>query len=259
MQPDPTHELTDDELADLARLVDGTLPAGRRAEVEARVAASPALSRAVERQGLAVDALRATADTGAPVRLRAHVDRRRSGRPARSRTAVGGAIAAAAALALVVLLVLPSTFSGGPSVADAAALAQKPPTGPAPPGVPGRPQLLLARVGDVPFPDYAAKFGWKPVGVRVDAPAGRPATTVFYEKGRRRIAYTIVSGDALDPPSDARSITRDGVEYHAFRHDGRPVVTWERGGHTCVLSGTAVPAPELVALANWRGKGAIPF
>ena len=36
-------------------------------------------------------------------------------------------------------------------------------------------------------------------------------------------------------------------------------VTWERGGHTCVLSAKGVPATELVALANWRGKGAIPF
>jgi len=42
-EQDPTHGLTDDELADLARLVDGTLPAERRADVEARVAASPQL------------------------------------------------------------------------------------------------------------------------------------------------------------------------------------------------------------------------
>src|SRR4051794_8555151 len=148
MEPDPTPGLTDDELADLARLVDGTLPAGRRAEVEARVAASPALSRVVERQGFTVDALRASAATGAPARLRARVDRRRSGRAARTRsrrTAVGGAIAAAAAIALVALLVLPSAFSGGPSVADAAALARKPPTGPAPRDVPGTPQLLRAK------------------------------------------------------------------------------------------------------------------
>src|SRR4051812_24933457 len=132
MEPDLTRGLSDAELADLARLVDGTLPAGRRAEVEARVAGSPQLSSIVERQGVALDALRGMADTGAPARLRADVERRRgSGRPdatRRRRAAVVPAIAVAASLVLVLALVLPGMFSGGPSVADAAALAAKPPT-----------------------------------------------------------------------------------------------------------------------------------
>ena len=263
MEPEPTNGLSDDQLADLARLADGTLPADRRAEVEARVAASPQLSSIVERQGVALDALRGTADTGAPARLRAQVDRRRgAGRTAgggRRRVVLGGAIAAAASVALALILVLPGAFSGSPSVADAAALAEKPPTQAAPGGVPGTPQLLRAEVDDVPFPNYAAKFGWKPVGAREDDPSGRGATTVYYEKGGRAIAYTIVSGDALDPPSDARSTTRGGVEYRMFRDDGRTVVTWERDGHTCVLSGKAVRPAELLMLADWRGKGAIPF
>ena len=38
---DPTATVGERELADLAALADGTLPAGRRAAVEARVAASP--------------------------------------------------------------------------------------------------------------------------------------------------------------------------------------------------------------------------
>ena len=263
MEPEPTNELSDDQLADLARLADGTLPADRRAEVEARVAASPQLSSIVERQGVALDALRGTADTGAPARLRGHVERRRGARRAgaggRRRLVIGEAIAAATAVALVVILVLPSAFSGGPSVADAAALAEQPPSQPAPGGVPGAPALLRAEVDDVPFPNYAAKFGWKPVGVRQDDPSGRGATTVYYEKDGRTIGYTIVSGDALDPPPDARSVTRGGVEYRSFRDDGRTVVTWERDGQTCVLSGTAVPRAELLTLADWRGKGALPF
>jgi hypothetical protein len=49
------------------------------------------------------------------------------------------------------------------------------------------------------------------------------------------------------------------VEYRTFRDDGRTVVTWERDGHTCVLSSTEAPSAELLALADWRGKGAIPF
>src|SRR5512133_606047 len=98
MEPELTDGLSDDELADLARLADGTLPADRRAEVEARVAASPQLSSIVERQAVALDALGRTANTGAPARLRAQVDRRRgAGRAAgvgRRRVVTGGAIAA---------------------------------------------------------------------------------------------------------------------------------------------------------------------
>jgi hypothetical protein len=261
MDTDPTHGLTDDELGDLARLADGTLPANRRAEVEARVAASPQLASILERQGVALSALRATDDIGAPARLRAHVDRRRAGRAAgrgRRQVVIGGAIAAAAAMALALVLVLPGAFSGGPSVTDAAALAEKPPTQPAPGSAPGTP-LLRAEVDDVPFPNYAAKFGWNPAGTREDDPSSRDATTVYYTNGGRTIAYTIVSGDALDPPSDARSTSRGGVTYRTFRDNGRTAVTWERGGHTCVLSGKAVQPAELLTLADWRGKGAIPF
>ena len=123
----------------------------------------------------------------------------------------------------------------------------------------GTPQLLRAEVDDVPFPNYAAKFGWKPVGAREDDLSGRDATTVYSEHGGRTIAYTIVSGDALDPPSDARATNRGGIEYRTFRDDGRVAITWERDGHTCVLSGEAARPAELLTLADWRGKGAIPF
>jgi anti-sigma factor RsiW len=266
MEPELTNGLSDDELADLARLADGTLPADRRAEVEARVAASPQLSSIVARQGIALEALRGTTEIGAPARLRAHVDRRRgAGREARGgrrRFAIGrsvAGVAAAAAVGLALILVLPSGFSGAPSVADAASLAEKPPTQPAPTAVPGTPALLRAEVDDVPFPNYAAKFGWKPVGAREDDPSARDATTVYYERGGHMIAYTIVSGDPLDPPSDARETNRGGIEYRTFRDDGRVAVTWERDGHTCVLSGEAVRPAELLTLADWRGKGAIPF
>jgi anti-sigma factor RsiW len=262
-EPDITDGLSDDELADLARLADGTLPAERRAEVEARVAASPQLARMVERQAAALEALRATADIGAPARLRAEIDRRRgSGHPARrrlSRFPIRTALAATAAAALALGLVLPGALQSGPSFAEAAALAQKPPTQAAPAGAAGTPQLLRASVDGVPFPNYGAKFGWKPIGARADGPSGRHAATVYYKKAGRTIAYTIVSGDALDTPADARSTTRGGVEYRAFRDDGRTVITWERGGHTCVLSSVAVRPAELVALADWRGKGAIRF
>jgi anti-sigma factor RsiW len=258
MEPDPATELSDDELADLARLVDGTLPAERRADLEARVAASAQLSNIVERQRMAVDALHGTADTGAPVRLRAQVERRRAPAAARGRLALGGLAAATLAVALAVVLLLPGPFSGGPSVADAAAFGAKAPCEAAP-RTSKVPQLLQADVGGVSFPNYAAKFGWKPIGARHDRAAGRRAITVFYAKDGRTIAYTIVSGATLDAPSHATSTRRGGVEYRALEIGGRNVVTWKRGGHTCVLSGSAAAASELIALADWRGKGTIRF
>ena len=263
MEPEPTEGLSEEQLADLARLADGTLPADRRAEVEARVAASPQLASMLERQGVALEALRGTAEIGAPARLRADVERRRTDRAAggRRRGTVFGApiAAAAAAVALALVLVLSGGSSSNPSVADTTALAQKAPTQGAPAPVRGDPALLSARVDDVPFPNYSSKFGWKAAGARHDAPSGREATTVFYEKGARTIAYTIVSDGALDPPQGARVTRRDGVVFRTLREGGRTVVTWERNGHTCVLSSRAARPGELVALADWRGKGAIPF
>jgi anti-sigma factor RsiW len=268
----PGNDLSDAQLADLAQLADGTLPTERRADVEAAVAASPELARALQGQALAMQALHATAEIGAPARLRADVERRREARggkvpSARRETARRRGIspralvvASAVAATLAVVLVLPGVLSGTLSVQDAAAFATKTPTGAAPPGVPGTPQLLQERVGNVPFPDYAKKFGWKPVGVRHDSRDDRDVTTVYYRKNGRTLAYSIVSGDRLDHPGDARVVKRDtDATYRAFRTDSRTFITWERGGHTCVISADRATPAELVALADWRGKGAIPF
>src|SRR5258707_6118636 len=125
MDSEPTDALSDDELADLARLVDGTLPVDRRAEVEARVAASPQLSRIVEQQGVAVIALQRTAEIGAPARLRAQVDRRRDVGQApvriRKRFAIRSALGRAATAAVAIAIVLPGARSNGPHLVHAAA------------------------------------------------------------------------------------------------------------------------------------------
>jgi anti-sigma factor RsiW len=259
MEDEPIDALNEDELADLARHVDGTLPEDRRAEVAARIAASPRLSSIVELQGVTVAALRTTTAVGAPARLRGRVDARPAAGSRRRRFVLGGALATAAVVVLALVLVRPGGVAGGPSVAHVATLARKSPTLAAPAAVPGAPQLLRAEVDRLPFPDYAAKFGWKPVGARHDAPSGRDAITVYYKRGRRTIAYTIVSGKTLDVPSGAQSTHRGTVEYRTLRHDARTVLTWVRRGHTCVLSGGAVRPAELITLADWRGKGAIPF
>jgi hypothetical protein len=259
---DPHNHLSDEELADLARLADGTLAPERRAEVEARVAASPELARAMQTQAVALDALqRANRDTGAPARLRGELERGRSRRRLRAPRARvwRSALAAGMAAVLALGLVLPGILSESLSVAEASTFAEKPPTEGAPGGVPGTPQLLRARVADVPFPNYAKKFGWTAAGRRDDHRSGHDATTIYYRKDGRSIGYTIVAGHALGQPSNARLTTLGAVDYRVFRHDDRTVVTWQRGGHTCVLSAKGVSASELVALASWRGKGAIPF
>src|SRR6185437_1420825 len=124
-----TNGYSEEQLADLARLVDGTLPADRRAELEVHLAESPEAARIVARQEAALDALRGTADTGAPARLRARVERRGDAPVARRRipALLSGGLAAAAAAAFALFFVaLPG--AGNLSVAGAAALADKQPT-----------------------------------------------------------------------------------------------------------------------------------
>src|SRR5438093_7432180 len=74
---DAVSGLTEREIAEMCALADGTLPAERRAEVEARVAASPELQELLERQRVAVTAVRRLAAEEEPASLRAAVEARR--------------------------------------------------------------------------------------------------------------------------------------------------------------------------------------
>ncbi|MGH2979003.1 MAG: hypothetical protein ACRDLQ_05125, partial [Solirubrobacterales bacterium] len=167
----------------------------------------------------------------------------------------GGAAAAAATVALVVAV---SGGPAGPTAADAAELAARPPSGPAPTRLEGSRTQLAAEVEGVRFPDFRPAYGWRPAGVREDTVDGRDATVVYYRKAERRIAYVIVSGSSLPSPSDADKTVRRGVEYRTLHAEEQPAVSWERLGHTCVLTGTASTA-ELLTLASWRGGGALRY
>ncbi|HEY5290313.1 MAG TPA: hypothetical protein VIJ59_09780, partial [Caulobacteraceae bacterium] len=61
------------DLADLAMLADGTLPPARRAEVQARIAATPGASALLENERRAVEALRGAAQVRAPGSLRQRI------------------------------------------------------------------------------------------------------------------------------------------------------------------------------------------
>jgi hypothetical protein len=244
------------ELADLSALADGTLDPARKADVEARIAASPQLTALYERERRVVDALhQARATERAPQRLRTKIE---ASRPNRARAArrrfvyTGGVAAALAAVVLALVLALPSGTPGSPSVSDAAALAARGPTQAAPAPDPSMPGARLHQsVGDVYFPNWTSRFGWQAVGTRIDKLGGRTAVTVYYRWKGATIAYTIVDAPPLAEPS-AKATNWDGTKLRTLTLNGRHVVTWRRAGDTCVLSGTGITAAVLQKLAAWK-------
>jgi hypothetical protein len=246
-------------LADITALADGTLRGGRRERLLAEIGRSPELAERYEKQRRAVTALRSV-DERAPAWLRARLEPERGRRRRRVSFSVplAGGLAAGAAFAILLALLLPGG-AGGPSVVEASELAALPAEAPAPRPIPADPALLDARAEGLAFPNWAEAFGWRATGRRVDEIDGRRAVTVFYEKGGRRIGYTILSGDLIEPPEEASAANREGVMLRGLSAGGRMIVTWPRGGHTCVLSGTGVDASTLLDLAAWKGKGAVRF
>ena len=247
----------DDQLAELTALADGTLRGRRRSRLLAEVGRSPELAERLDKQRRAVVALRSV-DERAPAWLRARVQPERKPRRSPFSLPLAGGLAAGAAFALILALVLPGG-AGGPTVVEAAELAARPSAAPAPGPDPAEPKVLTARAAGLAFPRWAEEFGWQATGRRVDELDGRRAVTVFYEKGGRRIGYTIISGEAIDPPDEARRAVREGTVMHGLTADGRVIVTWLRDGVTCVLSGSGVGADLLLDLAAWKGKGAVEF
>jgi hypothetical protein len=120
--------------------------------------------------------------------------------------------------------------------------------------------LPRVQAAGLAFPYWEDRFGWHATGERTDRLDGRELTTVFYRRGSQRIAYTIVSGDALPPAQAVSTTVRAGTILAGSWSRGRPVVTWLRLGHTCVLSGgPGVPLTALIQLAGWRSDGELPY
>ena len=210
----------------------------------------------------------AVAETTAPLALRERIeaDTRRAGkrgaRP-RSRGVMGwllpaGGLVAAAAVVLALVL---GGGAGAPSVLATAALATGGPVLPAPQEDSSNGAVLKVSMGGVPFPYWGDSFQWEAVGARDDKIKDRSARTVFYDNPKgARAAYTILGGDAIDAPSGAQKQNRNGTTLYITKDKGRRIVTWTRGGHTCVLSAPlAVPEQKLLELASWKGKGNVPF
>ena len=266
---DQPPELSPEDEADLVAYVDGRLDPEGTARVEARAAKDPAYKAALLHQRVGRNAVTAAAEaTGAPLALKTRVEelgaargRRKGEKRPTARTRLGGLrwpTAGLAAGAVAVALAVVVLAGGGPGIDDVAAAALRSPTAAIAP-VAADSRVLNERVADVRFPNYLAKFGWKATGTRTDEIQGRATRTVFYEKGGRRIAYTVVSGAALENPDAASRKTVEGTVLRSLRAKGLTVVTWRRRGHTCILSSRNVPLKELQTLAAWKGKGAVAF
>jgi hypothetical protein len=176
--------------------------------------------------------------------------------PARRTWSSPALVAVAGAALVAVVLALATMSGGGPEVRELTAMSQQPATQPTPAS---NGALLERRFEGVAFPDWSAEFGWMADGARADTVSGRPVQTVFYAHHGHRIAYSVVSGEPLEPPADAETLRVDGVDLHRFRDGPRTVVTFERNGHTCVLAGHVIHPDTLVELASWQADGAVRF
>lgn len=231
--------------------------------------ASTSLQEAVNRQRRAIAAVRG-GEVQVPPELRARTAL------AQEQTARSPRLSAPVAIAAAVLVIgvfaavalsLPGDIAPGATIVQAARLGSRPATLPPPDQDPQRPALLTDPAGGLAFPDFQATFGWVPAGRRLDRLGDRQVATVFYQRGDRRLAYSIVLGPRLPPPVATTDEVRQGVRIRLFLAHDRAVLTFVRRGRTCLISearpeaGTdpEVDAEELFTLAGWRGKRQVRF
>ncbi len=159
-----------------------------------------------------------------------------------------GAMAGALAIALLAVALVPGG-PAAPSLSRAAALSARGAADPPPTPDPDDPGVKLSEnVNDVYFPNWSSTQGWRPTGMRRDLLKLHRAVTVYYAKGDRRVAYTILSAPALGQPA-APVTVGNGITVRTVSLHGRILVTWRRDGSTCILTGMNVSAAQLRRLA----------
>jgi hypothetical protein len=205
----------------------------------------------------------AVAATRAPhaLRERLEADRERLAPVARRRRGwwlAGGLATAAATIAVAIVLGVAGGGGGtaGPTVLAVASLTARGPAQPAPAEDSGHPMWLRRNVEGVAFPYWSDRFPWKAAGARSDRVAGRPTATVFYDGPRgARLGYSIVAGHSLPRPEGAQATDVGRTRLWTVRRGDRTIVTWQRAGHTCVISApSTVPVERVQALAAWNAN-----
>jgi hypothetical protein len=168
-----------------------------------------------------------------------------------------GALTSVAAAVAIALAVIVGSGASGPTLSEASAFTLQPALGPAP----GHSfdGALDLDVDGVPYPYWQEEYGWHATGSRVDKVGGREATTVFYRKGTSRIGYTIVTGKPVDVPGSAQVTVSHGTRFRSVPLHGATVLTWERRGHSCILSGVNISRARLLKLAAWKDAGDLPY
>jgi hypothetical protein len=202
-------------------------------------------------------------DVGAPrelhERVRAMVA---DSRPERGRSSafpagwrLGTAGAALALAAIVLALVLAGGGAGGLSLRQASALTTRPATMAAPAESRHDREQLAASVDGIPFPYWGERFGWRSQGARLDRVGGRTVKTVFYVDGNgHRVGYAIVAGSPAPKIGAGTVRWRSGTPYRLITVGDAKVVTWQRNGHLCVISGRGVDGATLLTLASWDDR-----
>jgi hypothetical protein len=167
----------------------------------------------------------------------------------------GGALALAAVIAAALIVGLSGGSTPTLSVREASALSRRSATIAAPGENPRDRAQLAAAVEGVAFPYWKGRFGWRSTGARSDHVAGRAVTTVFYaDSGGQRIGYAIVAGKPAPRISGGVIAWRNATPYRIISDGARELVSWQRDGHLCVISGTHVSAATLLRLASWDDR-----
>jgi len=156
---------------------------------------------------------------------------------------------------LVAVLATSGGTSGALGLRSAAAPTLLAATAPAP-SHSARAHSLTAAVEGVRFPYWGDRFGWRSSGARSDTVAGRTVTTVFYTRAGVRIGYAIFAGVPAPRSSGGAIRVQDGTQYHVLANAGTAIISWQRGGHLCVMSSQGTSAAALIRLASWDGGSA---
>jgi hypothetical protein len=226
---------TESELVELVRAADVRAPKTLHRAVESLIAGHAPIARRRSIRGLLLRA------GHSPASLR-----------------LGGALVAAAVATAALVVGLAGGGSAALNLREAATLTLRPATMAAPAESHAHPTQLAAAVDGVSFPYWEDRFGWRSTGARIDRVGGRSITTVFYNGADgERIGYAIVAG--LPAPSATGGIVawRGSVRYRLLRDHGVPVVTWQRDGRLCVLSGRGAGGETLLRLASWGERPSV--